>query len=183
VNAIRSAASGALMLAMVGCAVFRAPEDEPPVAPPEPEVPGMPAEPEVSVPPPTTVEPVRTVAPVPESERLLEYFRQVRKLGGVELGREYEVVRVAYTRSRSDFDRLRFAMVLSLPETALIDETRALELLEPMIRNQNSPLHGLAILLYTFAQERRRLEKSVQGMQQKLDALKAMERNLIERKR
>lgn len=161
------------MLAMVGCAVFRAPQDEPPAAPAEPEVRA----------PPTPVEPVRPVAPVLESERLLEYFRQVRKLGGVELGREHEAVRVAYTRSRSDFDRLRFAMVLSLPETALNDAARALEMLEPMIRNQNSPLHGLAILLHAFMQEQRRLEKSVQGMQQKLDALKAMERNLIERKR
>ena len=52
-----------------------------------------------------------------------------------------------------------------------------------MIRNQNSPLHGLAVLLQTFVQEQRRLEQRVHGMQQKLDALKAMERNLIERKR
>lgn len=178
-SAIRAAASGALMFALFGCAVFKAPEAEPPAAPAEPE---MPAEPEVPVPPPA-VEPVRPIAPVHESERLLDYFRQVRKLGGVELGREHETVRVAYLRTRSDFDRVRLAMVLSLPETALNDETRALELLEPMVKNQSSPLHGLASLLHTFVQEQRRLEKSVQGMQQKLDALKVMERNLIERKR
>ena len=182
-NAVRAVVSGALMLAMAGCAVFKAPEEEPPAGPAEPEIPAAPAEPEAPAPPPTAAEPVRPVAPVPESARLLEFFRQVRKLGGVELGREHEAVRIAYMRTRSDFDRLRLAMVLSLPETVWNDVARALDLLEPMIRNQNSPLHGLAVLLQTFVQEQRRLEKSVHGMQQKLDALKAMERNLIERKR
>jgi hypothetical protein len=177
---MRLAIAGALILAMPGCAVFMAPEAEPPVAPAEPEIPAEPAEPE---PPATIIEPTRPAAPVADSERLLDYFRYVRKLAGAELSREHEAVRAAYQRTRSDFDRMRLAMTLSLPETALRDEARALEALEPVVRNPGSSLHGLATLLHTFVQEQRRLERSMQGMQQKLDALKAMERDLIERKR
>jgi hypothetical protein len=146
-------------------------------------MPAEPAEPEVAAVPPAIVQPVLPAVPGAEAERLLEYFRHVRKLAGAELAREHEAARGAFQRTRSDPDRVRLAMLLSLPETPVNDDVRALELLEPLARNQNSALHGLALLLHTFVQEQRRLEKSVQGMQQKLDALKEMERSLIERKR
>ena len=121
--------------------------------------------------------------PATDAESLLLYYEHVRKLAAADLNREHDTVRQAYTRSRSDFSRIRFAMVLSLPNTAFSDEGRALEMLEPVSRNQGSPLHGLAYLLASQLQERKRLDASAQGLQQKLDALRSLERSLIERNR
>ena len=73
--------------------------------------------------------------------------------------------------------------VLSLPGTAFSDEPRALELLDPVARNVNGELNGLALLLATNLQERKRLDASAQGLQQKLDALRSLERSMIERRK
>jgi hypothetical protein len=132
-----------------------------------------------------TEEPAPSVqaAPPPaiNAEGLLHYFQQIRNLPAGELGREHELVRRAYDEGRSDFNRIRLAMVLSLPTSAVNDEARALELLEPVMRNSKSSLHGLALLMGTYLQEQRRLGSSVQGMRQKLEDLKSLERSLIER--
>lgn len=152
--------NGAMVTAVAGCAILKGPEPEAPPAPSE-------------------VEEIRE--PDTELDRLLNYFQRIRKLAGAELGREHDSARLAFARTRSDFDRLRLAMVLSLPNTGINNDFRALELLEPMARNQNSTLRGLAFLISAFVQEQRRLGASVQGMQQKLDALKSLERSLIER--
>jgi hypothetical protein len=116
--------------------------------------------------------------PASDIESLLMYFSHLRKLPGAELGREHESARQAYNRARSDFNRVRFAMVLSLPHTAFIDEGRALELLDPVAKNQSAQLRGLAQLLSSHLYEQKRLSANVQGLQQKLDALKSLERSL-----
>ncbi|MBI3043449.1 MAG: hypothetical protein HYY78_11580 [Betaproteobacteria bacterium] len=121
--------------------------------------------------------------PASEADDLLLYYRHVRRLSGAELAREHETARQAYARARSDYNRIRFAMVLALPNTGFSDEGRAQELLEPVSKNPSGSLHGLAYLLGSQLQERRRLDASAQGLQQKLDALKSLERSLIERKR
>ena len=121
--------------------------------------------------------------PASEAENLLLYYQHVRKLGGTELNREHDVARQAYNRSRTDFSRVRFAMVLSLPNTAFNDDGRALELLEPVAKNATGQLNGLAYLLSAQLQERKRLDANAQGLQQKLDALRSLERSMIERKR
>jgi hypothetical protein len=74
-------------------------------------------------------------------------------------------------------------MVLSLPNSAFTDDGRALELLEPVAKNPGARLQGLAQVLSSNLQEQKKLNASVQGLQQKLDALKTLERNLIERNR
>ncbi len=121
--------------------------------------------------------------PASDADSLLLYYQHVRKLPGPALAREHDSARQAFARLRSDFNRVRFAMVLALPNTAFNDEGRALELLDPVSNNPNSLLNGLAYLLGAHLQERRRLDASAQGLQQKLDALRSLERNLIERKR
>lgn len=154
--------SGFFAATLAGCAALKAPEEAPA---------------------PVIEEALPVPAPAGESslERLLGYFRHVKRLGGGEIVREHDSVRLAFTRSRSEFDRLRLAMVLALPNTPVSDEARALELLEPVVKNQSSDLHGLAFLLSALLQEQRRLGATVHSMQQKLDALKSMERSLIER--
>jgi hypothetical protein len=124
-----------------------------------------------------------TPRPASDTESLLLYYQYVKKLSGAELNREHETTRHAYTRARSDFNRVRFAMVLSLPGVPFGDEARALELLDPVSKNPGGQLSGLAYLLASQLQERRRLDANAQGLQQKLDALRSLERSLIERKR
>lgn len=121
--------------------------------------------------------------PATNAESLLLYYQHIRKQPAADLSREYETVRQAYARSRTDFSRIRLAMVLSLPNTAVSDEGRAMELLEPVSKNQGSALQGLAYLLVTQLQERKRLDANAQGLQQKLDALRTLERSMIERTR
>ena len=119
--------------------------------------------------------------PASDSESLLLYFQHIRKLSAADLGKEHETARQAYAQSRTDFNRVRLAMALSLPNSAFNDDGRALELLEPVAKNQNSRLQGLALLVSSHLQEQKRMNANVQGLQQKLDALKSLERSLIER--
>lgn len=121
--------------------------------------------------------------PASDVESLLLYFQYIKKLTATDLGREHDTARQAYSRTRSDFNRVRLALLLVLPNAAFNDDTRALELLEPVAKNQSGQFSGLATLLASHLQERRRLDASAQGLQQKLDALKSLERSMIERQR
>lgn len=139
--------------------------------------------PEVGSPEPAPWAPASTPRAESESDRLLAYFEHVRKLQAAELGKEHEAARQAFLSARSDFNRVRLAMLLSLPGTPVNDDPRALELLDPVTKNPGGELHRLAVLLAANLLERKRLEANAQGLQQKLDALRSLERNMIERKR
>jgi len=127
--------------------------------------------------------PAGTPQPTSDADKLLAYFEQVRKLPAADLGREHETARQAYLSARSDFSRVRLAMLYSMPGTPVSDEPRALELLDPVTKNPGAELHRLAVLLAANLQERKRLDANAQGLQQKLDALRSLERSMIERKR
>ncbi|MEK6594724.1 MAG: hypothetical protein AABZ67_16765 [Pseudomonadota bacterium] len=134
--------------------------------------------------PPAVVEEARP----DDLDRLLTYFARARKLPAGEQGKEHESARQAYLRSQSDYNRVRLAMLLSLPGTVFNDEARALELIDPLARNQRASLSTLAVLLGSYIQEQKRLsgnvqalQQNVQGLQHKLDALKSLDRSLIER--
>jgi hypothetical protein len=116
-----------------------------------------------------------------EAGAALAYHARVRKLSGAELAREQETARRAYVKSRSDGNRMRYALVLAVPGATAADETRALEAVEPLTRNAASPLHGLAVLVTAFLQEQRRLDAQAQGLQQKLDAMLELERRMTGR--
>jgi len=118
---------------------------------------------------------------VSDVEKLLSYFQRLRTLSGPALTKERDHARQASARTHSQFNRVRFAMILSLPGTSFSDEPQALELLDQVVRNRESPLHGIAYLLAAQLQEHRRLAGTVQGLQKKLDALKSLERTMSER--
>lgn len=177
----RTALSVLIAAVLTGCAALQppAPAQE---SQPEPE-------PEAEAPAPDVV---ATVPPPPKVERsarrsdvelLLDYFQRLRRLSGTDLGREQEGARRAFSRSGSEFDRMRFALTLAQPGASVQDDGQALALLEPLVNNRNSALHALAYLVSAFVQEQRRLGATAQGMQRKLDQLRTMERSLIERGR
>lgn len=129
-------------------------------------------------------DPGRATTPVIEEIRdgdaamALAYYAQLRQLTGQELMREHESARRALAKTRSDANRLRYALLLTLPGVPVGGEPRAQELLEPVMRSNDAALRGLALLVMTSLQVQRRLETHVQGLQQKLDALLALERNM-----
>jgi hypothetical protein len=127
----------------------------------------------------TVVGPRKAESPMPanDTENLLAYFSRVRKLAGTEVTREYESVRQVFARARTDSNRVRYAMLLSIPGTAFNDETRALETLDPLLNNTASKLYPLALLMGTQIQTQRREHE----LSQKLDALKSLDKSLIER--
>ena len=134
--------------------------------------------------PPGSVKPAPVVArPVSESENLLGYYHNLRGLQAADLGKEYELARQAYARGRTDYNRVRYAMVLAMPGSTFQDDARALEMLELVAKNPNGQLQPLASLLASHLQERRKLDANAQALQQKLDALRSLERSIIERKR
>jgi hypothetical protein len=68
-------------------------------------------------------------------------------------------------------------MAVSVPGSGAGDDARALEALAPLLKRPAAPLHGVAFMVGAQIQEQRR----AQGLHDKLDALKAMERQMIER--
>ena len=203
----RYLAPAAALALFGGCA---ATPDEPEAAPEEPAVVAT-APPTVKPKPPV----VKPLAPFPveksappgetrasEVDVLLADFERMRRMGPGELTREFEAARLAFSQTRSDASRVRLAMIATVQGSAPGEESRALDMLEPLVKNPAAPLHGLAFLLSTYIQEQRRLsglaqglQQNVQGLQQnnqtlqqnvhalqqKLDALRTLERALSER--
>jgi hypothetical protein len=112
-----------------------------------------------------------------DSASLLLYFEFVRKLPPAEFAKEHETVRQLHATANSDFVRVRYAMLLSVPATPVSDDARALEVLDPLVKNTNRGLHALAFTLSAQIQE----QKRSQALQQKLDALMSLEKSLLER--
>lgn len=125
---------------------------------------------------------VQPGAPQPASdvESLVLYFQYVGKLSAPEAIREHEVAWHAFGRANTDFNRVRLAIVLSRPGMAFTDEARAAGLLETVATHQGR-LQGLAVVLGASLTEQQQLAASAQELQQKLDALKSLERSMIER--
>ncbi len=117
--------------------------------------------------------------PISDVESLLMYFERVHKLPSADLAKEHDAVRQLYVHSHSDINRVRYAAVLSVPGAAFSDEAHALEVLDPLLKNPGAPLHNLAFVIGAQIQERRH----AQGLQQKLEALKSLEKSMLERER
>ncbi|HSC94796.1 MAG TPA: hypothetical protein VLC73_07490 [Burkholderiales bacterium] len=124
-----------------------------------------------------------TPRPTSDTESLLLYYRHIRNLTGPDASREHERAWQAYAQAPTDFNRVRLAMVLSLPGTAFYDNARALGLLDTVAKRDGGRLQGLAAALGAQLQEQQRLAANAQELQQKLDALKSLERSMIEKSR
>jgi len=111
----------------------------------------------------------------------LAHFTRLRRLPALELQREQEVARRGLLKAADDRVRMRHALALALPGATAADTVRAIDALDPVARNPQSPLHELALLLSVQLQEQRRSEVQAAALQHKLDALLALERKLAVR--
>jgi hypothetical protein len=180
-NAARAAALAAALLA--GCALLEeqppAPVKGEPAARPAPSPPAVPAL-------------VRSVAD------LLEYYDALRRTDAASRAREHERAKQAYNPQQGAYARVRLALFGVLPGADPEQQSQALALLEPVARDerpQDRDLQRFAALLYAGIQEQRRAAEGAAGaaqrareearraddLQQKLDALKSIEKSLIER--
>jgi hypothetical protein len=191
-DAARRALGLALALALSACAGPKRGASLPPVPPEPAPVLVEPPRPEIRTePPPTPIVPPEA-APT-DVERLLVQFENVRRMPGAEAARELEQARQAFNRARSEYNRVQFALLSLLPNTGGRDEARALSLLEPLVRDGSKDKSGggmraLAALVYYQTTEERKMDermkdeqKRADSLQQKLDALKQVEKSLLDR--
>jgi hypothetical protein len=128
---------------------------------------------------------------VTATDSLLAYHAYVRGLSASEWSKEAEQAREAASRDGSEFQRLRQAIAAAAPAAGPREHVRALQQFEQLERDsqkRNSALGGLIAAFKAELAERRRLEEALRdesrradGLEQKLDALKAIERNLLDR--
>ena len=176
---------------IAGCATAPPPVIEPiakVTEPPPPIIIVQPVKPEPL--PPVVPPPVEQPVPVnPEAEEALAVLVDLQKLalaGPDEQKREIVAATQALARQRSDVARLRLGMLQSLPAGGA-DESRALATLDPVLRQGNGPTRMVAALLMAQLTERQRAvreeKRRSDDLQQKLEALKALERSLLGRER
>lgn len=145
---------------------------------PAPQSPPLPAPPVPAPTPPVNEEEQQALA-------LLVDLQRYSLESGDDLKRELVNANLAMSRTRSDASRIRLAVLLTLPTAGPPDDPRALSLLEPLVtRSGNStPLKQIATVLYAQIVERARSvreeQKRTAAAQEKLDALRAVERSLL----
>lgn len=181
--------AGIFALSIASCATA-----PPPAAPIEAR-PVQPA-PVIIVQPVLPEPPVPIVTPPPEpakvneeAEEALAVLVDLQKLALAspdEQKRELAAATQALARQKSDATRLRLGMLQSLPAGGA-DEARALATLDPVVKQGNGPTRMVAAVLIAQLTERQRAlreeKRKADDLQQKLDALKALERSLLGRER
>ena len=119
-----------------------------------------------------------------EMERFFQYFARLRALSREALQREYAQQEIAFVHSRSAVDRLRLALLLSLPDTNFENTTYALELLQEYL-NEPTPSQAqfreIAVFLCTFIQNKKPDNVPSEPLiaQQLQEALRDQERQLV----
>jgi len=102
-----------------------------------------------------------------------------------ELRRELAAAGQAVTRARTEPNRIRLAVLLTMPAAGAADDARALALLDSVVGKAGgaSPVKQLAAILYLQIAERVRNvaeeRRKSAAAQEKLDQLRAVERSLL----
>jgi hypothetical protein len=124
-----------------------------------------------------------TAAETREVIELLDFHDRLTGMAADELRREYQAAQAAFDKQPGDVQRLRLALLLTLPRAPWRDDARALQLLggmETVPPGQPSPRRDLAVLIQKLVAERQRQvreeHRKVEDLQQKLDSLRAIDR-------
>lgn len=119
---------------------------------------------------------------------LIDYTQKVAALPPGDQQRELNASNRLFLkdRGRGAYGRVRLALLLALPGTAFNDDARAASLLEPLSVDppppaHASPLQRLGALMYAQVVERLREQKRTAQLKEQLDAMKEIERKIIER--
>jgi hypothetical protein len=130
-----------------------------------------------------------------ESRDVVALIAQANRFAGLQgddQKKDMNSANQTFAKDRGPVSRLRLALFLSLPGTPFTDEARAVALLEPLVAGaaaaRSTPLRQFAGLVYADLGERVReqrrsavLREQSAQMKEQLDALRAIERSIIER--
>ena len=150
-------------------------------------------EPKRAEPPPALV--IVQPAPPSETDQLLTYMMQTRKLDARELANEREQLRAIFQADKSEFNRVKLALVIApAPLTSATaaanlttnanDDAELITLLEPLVNNnsasstdalvvpQSFEIRALSTLIYGIAQDRKKLRDQWREAQARVNALR-----------
>jgi hypothetical protein len=189
---------GALLaiLALAGCATT----PEIPLLPTAPVAPAVTQT--VYVPVYVEVEKPALALPAPEPIKLPEDHEQSLSLliemarsanaSPDDLRKDFVASQNAFNKDKTSVNRMRYAWMSGLLGPAAGDDARLQGLLEPLVAKSGGfatthPLRAVAdVMLAQLSERTRQLkeeQKKAEALQQKLDALKAIEKNLLDRER
>lgn len=105
---------------------------------------------------------------------MLRYYRCLSTLPPARLATEYLSVDRHFQHSRNGADRVKLAMLLSMPDTAFHDSASALRLLSPSPHDASVParLRDLAAMLSLTLQRQQAAEQRVHSLEKDLAAAK-----------
>lgn len=147
---------------------------------------------EKQVPVATAPEPVKLPDDQEQSLALLIEMTRSSSASADELRRDFLASQIAFNKDKSSVNRLRYAWISGLLGPAAGDDSRLQGLLEPLVAKSGglAPTHPLRpvadVMLAQLSERNRQLkeeQKKAEALQQKLDALKAIEKNLLDRER
>lgn len=129
-----------------------------------------------------------TAAETREVVELLDFHDRLVNMAAEEQRREFQAAQTTFDRQPGDLQRLRLALLLTLPRAPWRDDARALQLLggmEAVPPGQASPRRDLAVLIQKLVAERQRQvreeHRKSEDLQQKLDSLRAIDRETRQR--
>jgi hypothetical protein len=144
-------------------------------------------EPSVEEPPPAAA--IQPAPPMSDEEQqaiaLLTDLQRYTSATAEDLRRELAAANQAVNRTRTDANRIRLAVLVTMPAAGAPDDARALALLDSVVGKSagSSPVKQLAAVLYIQIAERARgiseERKKSAAAQEKLDQLRAVERSLL----
>ncbi len=125
--------------------------------------------------------------PVPDDvtqlSDLVGYYSRVAAMSPENQRREYAGASRTFSRDPTPYNRIRVAMLASMPGTPYQDDVRAMSLLEPYSRAGPSydRLRQFGAILHGQLAERIHSRGRAEQLKEQLDALRAVERTIIER--
>jgi len=137
--------------------------------------------PQITAPPPVAA-PTVEVEEARQVSELLGYYQRVAQLGPEDHKRELATATQAFNRERSNASRIRLALLYVMPGTSFQDEARAAQLLEPVAApGGGGAVRQFANLLHAQVTERMKTQKRADQLKEQVDALHAIEKQLIDR--
>jgi len=136
---------------------------------------------------PPTVPPTAPQITIPEDVKqlsdLVGYYGRVAAMRPEDQRREYAGASQTFSRDPSPYNRIRVALLASMPGTSFQDDVRAMSLLEPYSRSgpSSDKLRQFGALLHGQLAEKSEARGRADQLKEQLDALRAVERTIIER--
>lgn len=143
-------------------------------------------------PPPPAPEPLKLPEDQDQSLSLLIEMTRSAGASADDLRKDFTAAQNAFNKDRTPVNRMRYAWLSALLGPAAGDDARLQGLLEPLVAKTGGlasthPLRAVADVLIAQVAERARQvreeQKRADALQQKLDALKAIEKQLLDRER